>query len=213
MGYTITFSDVMTVVISGALTIIVWFLKSYLSNIQATNEQQNKKLAEIDEKTQRRINAVEEVSRNEIKRVDRELADIRGDFATMFVLREDYFRAMDKMDGNFRDIDRKIDRLLIANNITMEVKSNGRPGEDRGESEQIEPRVHYAEPGKRIQLLRLCPQSVKCNDVRRADLHPGHLQAAGLSGICRICQIYRQEDQLIHSLPERRGGTADQGGH
>lgn len=135
MGYTITFSDVMTVVISGALTIIVWFLKSYLSNIQATNEQQNKKLAEIDEKTQRRINAVEEESRNEIKRVDRELADIRGDFATMFVLREDYFRAMDKMDGNFRDIDRKIDRLLIANDITMEVKSNGRPGEDRGESE------------------------------------------------------------------------------
>lgn len=135
MGYTITFSDVMTVVISGALTIIVWFLKSYLSNIQATNEQQNKKLAEIDEKTQRRINAVEEESRNEIKRVDRELADIRGDFSTMFVLREDYFRAMDKMDGNFRDIDRKIDRLLIANNITMEVKSNGRPGEDRGESE------------------------------------------------------------------------------
>lgn len=104
MGYTITFSDVMTVVISGALTIIVWFLKSYLSNIQATNEQQNKKLAEIDEKTQRRINAVEEESRNEIKRVDRELADIKGDFATMFVLREDYFRAMDKMDGNFRDI-------------------------------------------------------------------------------------------------------------
>ena len=129
MGYTITFSDVMTVVISGALTIIVWFLKSYLSNIQATNEQQNKKLAEIDEKTQRRINAVEEESRNEIKRVDRELADIKGDFATMFVLRED------KMDGNFRDIDRKIDRLLIANNITMEVKSNGRSGEDRGESE------------------------------------------------------------------------------
>ena len=135
MGYTITFSDVMTVVISGALTIIVWFLKSYLSNIQATNEQQNKKLAEIDEKTQRRINAVEEESRNEIKRVDRELAGIKGDFATMFVLREDYFRAMDKMDGNFRDIDRKIDRLLIANNITMEVKSNGRSGEDRGESE------------------------------------------------------------------------------
>ena len=67
--------------------------------------------------------------------MDRELADIRGDFSTMFVLREDYFRAMDKMDGNFRDIDRKIDRLLIANNITMEVKSNGRPGEDRGESE------------------------------------------------------------------------------
>lgn len=135
MGYTITFSDVMTVVISGALTIIVWFLKSYLSSIQATNEQQNKKLAEIDEKTQRRINAVEEESRNEIKRVDRELADIRGDFSTMFVLREDYFRAMDKMDGNFRDIDRKIDRLLIANNITMEVKSNGRPGEDRSEPE------------------------------------------------------------------------------
>ena len=135
MGYTITFSDVMTVVISGALTIIVWFLKSYLSNIQATNEQQNKKLAEIDEKTQRRINAVEEESRNEIKRVDRELADIKGDFATTFVLREDYFRAMDKMDINFRDIDRKIDRLLIANNITMEVKSNGRSGEDRGEPE------------------------------------------------------------------------------
>ncbi len=135
MGYTITFSDVMTVVISGALTIIVWFLKSYLSNIQATNEQQNRKLTEIDEKTERRITAVEEESRKEFKRVDRELAEIKGDFATMFVLREDYFRAMDKMDNNFRDIDRKIDRLLIANNITMEVKSNGRPGDEGGQQQ------------------------------------------------------------------------------
>lgn len=138
MEYAIHFSDVMALVISGGLALLAWFLKNYLSSIQQTNEAQNEKLNAIDEKYGKRIAAVENESRSEIKRVDRELSEMKSDFATMFVLREDYFRAMDKMDNNFRDIDRKIDRLLIANNITMEVRSDGRSGNGRGGAEQIE---------------------------------------------------------------------------
>lgn len=138
MEYAITFSDVMALVITGALGLLAWFLKNYLADIQKTNESQNAKLNEIDEKFDKRIAALEQESRMEIKRVDRELSDMKSDFATMFVLREDYFRAMDKMDMNFRDIDRKIDRLLLANNITMEVSGNGRAGDGRGAGEQVE---------------------------------------------------------------------------
>lgn len=143
MEYEITFSDVMALVITGALGLLAWFLKNYLSDIQKTNDYQNKKLGEIDEKFDKRIAAVEQESRKELKRVDREIADMKSDFATMFVLREDYFRAMDKMDTNFRDIDRKIDRLLQASNISMEVRGYGRSGDGAGASEQSEPGLYH----------------------------------------------------------------------
>lgn len=150
MEYAITFSDVMAMVVTGAIGLLAWFLKNYLSSIQKTNEYQNQKLSEIDEKFDKRIAAVEQESRKEIKRVDREISDMKSDFATMFVLREDYFRAMDKMDNNFRDIDRKIDRLLQANNITMEVRGYGRPGDGTGAGEQSEPGLHHEGSGPGI---------------------------------------------------------------
>lgn len=142
MEYAITFSDVMAMVVTGAIGLLAWFLKNYLTDISNTNKYQNEKLSEIDKKYDKRITDVEQESRKEIKRVDRELSDMKSDFATMFVLREDYFRAMDKMDNNFRDIDRKIDRLLQANNITMEVRGYGRSGDGAGTGEQVEQRLH-----------------------------------------------------------------------
>jgi len=39
--------------------------------------------------------------------------DIKGDFATTFVLREDFFRSMNAVEDKVKSIDSKIDRLLL----------------------------------------------------------------------------------------------------
>lgn len=45
-----------------------------------------------------------------------ELNDIKGDFATTFVLREDFFRSMNGVEDRMRSIDSKIDKLLMQSN-------------------------------------------------------------------------------------------------
>lgn len=42
--------------------------------------------------------------------------DIKGDFATTFVLREDFFRSMNGVEDRMRSIDSKIDKLLMQSN-------------------------------------------------------------------------------------------------
>ena len=41
---------------------------------------------------------------------------IKGDFATTFVLREDFFRSMNGVEDRMRSIDGKIDKLLMQSN-------------------------------------------------------------------------------------------------
>lgn len=40
----------------------------------------------------------------------------KGDFATTFVLREDFFRSMNGVEDRMRSIDSKIDKLLMQSN-------------------------------------------------------------------------------------------------
>lgn len=42
--------------------------------------------------------------------------NIKGDFATTFVLREDFFRSMNGVEDRMRSIDGKIDKLLMQSN-------------------------------------------------------------------------------------------------
>lgn len=39
--------------------------------------------------------------------------DIKGDFATTFVLREDFFRYMNSMEENIKDTNSKVDKILV----------------------------------------------------------------------------------------------------
>lgn len=52
----------------------------------------------------------------EIANIKQELNNIKGDFATTFVLREDFFRSMNGVEDRMRSIDGKIDKLLMQSN-------------------------------------------------------------------------------------------------
>ena len=45
--------------------------------------------------------------------VAQEINDIKGDFATTFVLREDFFRSMNGVEDRMKIIDNKLDKLLL----------------------------------------------------------------------------------------------------
>ena len=70
------------------------------------------------------LNAIHKLDTdNKIKRVTVEFSlskglycDIKGDFATTFVLREDFFRSMNGVEDRMRSIDSKIDKLLMQSN-------------------------------------------------------------------------------------------------
>lgn len=64
-------------------------------------------------KTNERIDKLEEKSEKEIADIKKELGDIKGDFATSFVLREDFFRTMNSVEDNIRDTSRKVDKILL----------------------------------------------------------------------------------------------------
>ena len=50
---------------------------------------------------------------NDIQNIRQEINDIKGDFATTFVLREDFFRSMNGVEDRMKIIDNKLDKLLL----------------------------------------------------------------------------------------------------
>ena len=59
------------------------------------------------------IDRLEEKTIRDIEGIKQEINDIKGDFATTFVLREDFFRSMNAVEDKVKSIDSKIDRLLL----------------------------------------------------------------------------------------------------
>ena len=60
-----------------------------------------------------RIDKLEEKTDKDIQNIKQEINDIKGDFATTFVLREDFFRSMNGVEDKIKSIDSKLDRLLL----------------------------------------------------------------------------------------------------
>ena len=135
MDYVITFSDVMAGLMSIGLGVITFFAKKWFdkmekkddvlqSAIENTTSTLNKKIEqgnkEIQEKIQKndekvngRIDKLEEKTGNDIQNIRHEINDIKGDFATTFVLREDFFRSMNGVEDRMKIIDNKLDKLLL----------------------------------------------------------------------------------------------------
>ena len=135
MDYMITFSDVMATVITLGLGVIGFFMKRWISDVEQGNkalqqalenttdslnekiEQGNRdiqeKIQKNDEKVNERINKLEENTGKDIQHIKQEINDIKGDFATTFVLREDFFRSMNGVEDKIGKIDNKLDRLLL----------------------------------------------------------------------------------------------------
>ena len=113
MDYVISFADVMTAAIGIALGVFGWLIKNWISSVLQSSEETKKQITEIDKKLEESIQSLDEKTSEKIRGMEKEITDFKTDFATMFVLREDYFRAMNKMEDSMRNIDHKIDRLLL----------------------------------------------------------------------------------------------------
>ncbi len=120
-GYIITFSDVMAGVITVGLGVITFFIKGWINSIKSSTEEIKKQIKENDEKVNGRIDRLKDKTEGEISDIKQEISDIKGDFATTFVLREDFFRSMNGVEDKMRSIDNKIDKLLLQSS-----------GKDRG---------------------------------------------------------------------------------
>ena len=116
MDYVITFSDVMAGVITLGLGVITFFIKGWFNNLKSSTEEIKKQIKENDDKVNKRIDKLEEETDRDIANIKQELNDIKGDFATTFVLREDFFRSMNGVEDRMRSIDSKIDKLLMQSN-------------------------------------------------------------------------------------------------
>ena len=113
MDYVITFSDVMAGMITVGLGVITFFIKGWFNSIRGSMEEIKEQIKENDEKANRRIDRLEEETDRDIANIKQQLNDIKGDFATTFVLREDFFRSMNGVEDRMRSIDSKIDKLLL----------------------------------------------------------------------------------------------------
>ena len=74
--------------------------------IEQGNKEIQEKIQKNDEKVNERIDKLEEKTGSDIN-------DIKGDFATTFVLREDFFRSMNGVEDRMKIIDNKLDKLLL----------------------------------------------------------------------------------------------------
>lgn len=120
-------------VISLGALLLKWLLKKQVddlfTSIRATQQSvvtTKTELAEIikenDKKTNERITKLEEYTHREIGDIKKEVNNIKGDFATSFVLREDFFRFGNGVEDSIKSMDQKIDRLIFA------VAEKGREG-------------------------------------------------------------------------------------
>ena len=126
MDYVISFSDVMSALITLFLGFLGWYLKKQYDKREERDLELQKQIKEgndaiqarserNDQKVNERIDRLEDKTEGDIQRIKQEINDIKGDFATTFVLREDFFRSMNGVEDKVKSIDQKMDRLLLMN--------------------------------------------------------------------------------------------------
>lgn len=115
MDYVITFADAMAGVMTIGLGAMGFLIKGWFNGIQKQNEEIKTQNKENYEKVNSRIEKLGEETDRDIANIKKELNDIKGDFATTFVLREDFFRSMNGVEDRIRSMDGKLDKLLIQN--------------------------------------------------------------------------------------------------
>lgn len=88
-------------------------IKDNAKEVQSMKEKLQEQLQENNDKVNERIDKLESKTREEIANVKKDIGDIKGDFATSFVLREDFFRSMNVVEDTIRDTGRKVDKVLM----------------------------------------------------------------------------------------------------
>lgn len=96
-----------------AVAVISWLAKMMIDEFKRSTNKLGQRLEDTIAKFDERIARIEEKQEKDMKDVQKELSSIKGDFATTFVLREDFFRGMNGVEDKMRTIDGKLDKLLM----------------------------------------------------------------------------------------------------
>ena len=113
--YAITFADVMSGAIGLGLGLVTFLLKRWFDNLNIRMDSTDRKIAETNEKLNERIEKLEQETNAEIKDIREELKNIEKDFPVVYVQRDDFFRSMNGVEQQIRDMNGKMDKLLLQN--------------------------------------------------------------------------------------------------
>ena len=109
MSEPITIGMVASVIIGVLVYLAKMMINDIKSSISGFGDRLDTAMKSFDE----RIDKVEEKHEKDIKQVQAELNNIKSDFPMTFVLREDYFRTMNSVEGKMTSIDEKLSKLLL----------------------------------------------------------------------------------------------------
>ena len=124
--------------VAGVLSLMVtglgFFLKHWFGQVNGGISRNIERLEQIKqdlqdelqrnyEKTNERIDHIEEKTNQDIAELRQGMNDLKGDFATTFVQRDDFFRYMNGMETNIKDTNSKVDKILML--ITDRRNGNG----------------------------------------------------------------------------------------
>lgn len=118
--------------IAGALLIFLlkyWFnhtnkgIAGNAERLEQIKVELQEELQRNYEKTNERIDHIEKRTNQDIAELRQNMNDLKGDFATTFVQRDDFFRYMNGMEANIKDTNSKVDKILML--ITDRRSGNG----------------------------------------------------------------------------------------
>ena len=109
MSEPITIGMVASVIIGVLVYLAKMMINDIKSSISGFGDRLDTAMKSFDE----RIDKVEEKHEKDMKQVQAELNNIKSDLPLSFVLREDYFRVMNGVEGMMNSMDEKLNRLLL----------------------------------------------------------------------------------------------------
>lgn len=109
MSEPITIGMVASVIIGVLVYLAKMMINDIKSSISGFGDRLDTAMKSFDE----RIDKVEEKHEKDMKQVQTELNNIKSDLPLSFVLREDYFRVMNGVEGKMNSMDEKLNRLLL----------------------------------------------------------------------------------------------------
>ena len=109
MSEPITIGMVASVIIGVLVYLVKMMINDIKSSISGFGDRLDTAMKSFDE----RIDKVEEKHEKDMKQVQAELNNIKSDLPMTFVLREDYFRVMNGVEGKMNSMDEKLNRLLL----------------------------------------------------------------------------------------------------
>ena len=109
MSEPITIGMVASVIIGVLVYLAKMMINDIKSSISGFGDRLDTAMKSFDE----RIDKVEEKHEKDMKQVQAELNNIKSDLPMTFVLREDYFRVMNGVEGKMNSLDEKLNRLLL----------------------------------------------------------------------------------------------------